>query len=218
MNAYTRENPSERYKELLGYYQDMHKHGAVAQNIPASETFDGRSLPGHATIIRDLIRNLGAHTILDYGSGKGRQYDAMSIEHNDGKSYPDIPTFWGIDSLTCYDPGYERFSELPKGTFDGVISTDVLEHIPKEDVPWVLDEIFDYARIFVYLNVACYPAKKMLPNGENAHCTVEPPEWWIKLFDQRVKLTPGLKYFSVFDVPIRQPDGTIEFRMVSHQG
>jgi hypothetical protein len=218
MSAFSRDNPSPRYKQLLGYYREMHEHGAVAQNIPAEETFDGRSLLGHATIIRDLIRSLSAHTILDYGSGKGRQYDAMSIDNKDGESYPDIPTFWGIESVTCYDPGYKRFSILPQGTFDGVISTDVLEHIPKEDVPWVLDEIFGYARIFVYLNVACYPAKKILPNGENAHCTVEPPEWWIALFEEQVKRTPGLKYFSVFDVPIRKADGTRELRMVSYQG
>ena len=45
-------------------------------------------------------------------------------------------------------------------------------------MPWVIDEMFSLARKFVYANIACYPAVKLLPNGKNAHCTVRPPQWW----------------------------------------
>jgi hypothetical protein len=64
------------------------------------------------------------------------------------------------------------FSALPEGRFDGVVCTDVLEHCPEEDLPWIVGELFGYARLFVFANVACYPAAKKLPNGENAHCTI----------------------------------------------
>ncbi len=83
-----------------------------------------------------------------------------------------------MDEIRCYDPCYQPFNKLPDGKFDAVISTDVLEHCPEEDIPWIIDEIFGYANRFVFANVACYPAKKRLPNGENAHCTIRPPEWW----------------------------------------
>jgi hypothetical protein len=92
--------------------------------------------------------------------------------------WPSIRAFWGIDELCCYDPAYAPFNVLPDKKFDGVISTDVLEHCPEEDIPWILDEMFGYATRFVFANVACYPAKKRLPNGENAHCTIRTPEWW----------------------------------------
>jgi hypothetical protein len=59
-----------------------------------------------------------------------------------------------------------------------VICTDVLEHCPEEDIPWILDELFAYARKFVYANVACFPARKRLPSGGNAHCTIKPVKWW----------------------------------------
>jgi hypothetical protein len=81
-------------------------------------------------------------------------------------------------SVHCYDPCVEEFSMLPQGVFDGVISTDMLEHCSEEDIPWILSEMFSYAENFVYVNVACYPAKKTLPSGENAHCTIKSPEWW----------------------------------------
>jgi hypothetical protein len=45
----------------------------------------------------------------------------------------------------------------------------------------VIEEMFRYARRFVFANVACFPAVKNLPNGQNAHCTLHPPEWWAGL-------------------------------------
>ena len=29
------------------------------------------------------------------------------------------------------------------------------------------------------INVACYNAAALLPNGENAHVTVRAPSWWL---------------------------------------
>ena len=88
--------------------------------------------------------------------------------------------YWGIDYVHCYDPSYAKYSTLPLGPFDGVICTDVLEHCPEDDLPWIVTEIFAYAENFVYANVACYPAMKRFPTGENAHCTVRAPEWWAR--------------------------------------
>jgi hypothetical protein len=218
MNSFSRETPSPRYLELLGYYREMHEKGVREKNIPPEETFDGRSLPRHAMQIRHIINGFGARTILDYGSGKGRQYEPMTVKLEDGKTFPDIPSFWNVASVTCFDPGYERFRNLPQGTFDGVISTDVLEHCPKEDINWIIDEIFGYAKSFVFLNVACYPAIKTLPNGENAHCTVEDPKWWVEIFDARARKTPSVKYFTAFDLPVTNKDGSQGIQTVMHQG
>ena len=59
-----------------------------------------------------------------------------------------------------------------------MVSTDVLEHIPAEDIPWVLGELFSFADKFVFVTIAGYPAQKIMPNGENAHCTIAPMGWW----------------------------------------
>ena len=90
--------------------------------------------------------------------------------------------YWDIDEVRCYDPSYDRYSALPEGQFDGVISTDVLEHCIEDDIPWIVEEMFSYATRFVYAAIACYPAMAMLPTGENAHTTVRPPEWWDAIF------------------------------------
>ena len=68
------------------------------------------------------------------------------------------------------------FDERAKA--DCVISFDVLEHVYIADVENILDDIFSYAKKLVILNIACYPANAMLPNGENAHITVRDKFWW----------------------------------------
>lgn len=178
MPDYSRMNPSPRYRELLELYVTMHAHGAPEQGDRAEDMFAGTSLRPHVEAVGHLVRGTGSHTLLDYGCGKARLYGAPAKAFG-GAPGTTLQQHWGLDAITLYDPAYPEHDDLPAGTFDGVISTDVLEHIPEEDVPWILDEIFGYAKKFVYLNVACYPAKKILPNGENAHCTIQPQEWWL---------------------------------------
>ena len=32
-----------------------------------------------------------------------------------------------------------------------------------------------------------YPANTILPNGENAHCTLKPIQWWKDQFEKTIK-------------------------------
>jgi hypothetical protein len=194
-NQYTRNHPSHRYSELVRLYREMHEKGETFLQLKPEETFPGLSLPIQAPRILALIKQTGARHILDYGSGKGQQYQARDLAiPGEAETWPSIQDYWGVESVTCYDPSYTPFSELPRGAFDGVISTDVLEHCPEEDVPWIIDEIFSFARKFVFMNVACYPAKKRLPTGENAHCTIKPRTWWADIIRKTSEKHAGVRY------------------------
>ena len=194
---YTRAAPSPRYRALLEQYREMHERGEPHLGIAPEATFPGKSLAPQAAHIRRLIGLTGAATILDYGSGKGLQYGAQSIVDGSGGvaiEYPDICSYWGVDSVHCYDPAYAPYAQLPQAQFDGVICTDVLEHCPEEDMPWIVAELFSYARRFVFANVACFPAQKRLPSGDNAHCTIRPPKWWRELIQACAASHPGIGY------------------------
>jgi hypothetical protein len=156
----------------------MHVEGEKLLGRAPEQTYPGQSLLPQAARIKKLIERTGALTILDYGSGKGMQYSISPIEIRSIGKWDNIMDYWDVDSVHCYDPCYEPFSVLPASKFDGVISTDVLEHCPEEDMRWIIEEIFGYATYFVFANIACYPARRQLPNGENAHCTIQPKEWW----------------------------------------
>ena len=62
--------------------------------------------------------------------------------------------------------------------YDLIILRDVMEHIPKEQLPETFENIFGKSEKFVFLAICTKPAIAILPSGENAHCTVEPIEWW----------------------------------------
>lgn len=173
---FTEDNPSTRYLEMLNMYEQMHEVGRPETGRGAEETFSGISLVEHIAVIADLIRESNSKSILDFGSGKAKHYlDAPGYPQ--GSRFKTLPA-WGDAIVTCYDPGYKPFSEPFGEKYDCVISTDVVEHIPEEDISWVLDKLFKHASNFVYVVAACYPAKKLLPDGSNAHCTLQPPEWW----------------------------------------
>ena len=118
-------------------------------------------------IICDLIEKTKSKTLLDYGCGQGKQY----TEDNVHKKY-------NFPMPTLYDPAVESYSNLPDEMFDGIISTDVLEHIPEVVLPSTFEYMFNHATKFLYLKIATKVACVVLPNGENAHVTIKPYRWW----------------------------------------
>ena len=204
---HSRANPSSRYLALQTMYRQMHLEGEQFLGTPAEATFPGYSLDAHIGRIKELIERTGAQVVLDYGSGKGRQYQTRVVKDGSGGQWPSVLDYWDLDEIVCYDPCYEPYSRLPEGKFDGVISTDVLEHCPEQDIPWIIDEIFGYATRFVFANVACYPAQKKLPSGENAHCTIQPIEWWQNLVRETAARHPGVTWEFWVQFEVDSPSG-----------
>ena len=204
---HSRTNPSPRYLALQDLYRTMHREGEKFLGMQPEDTFPGKSLMPQVHRIKALVDKTGAQTVLDYGSGKGKQYGATTVRDAAGKEYPGVLDYWDIDEVVCYDPCYAPYSKYPEGKFDGVISTDVLEHCPEEDLPWIVNEIFSFASRFVFANVACYPASKRLPTGENAHCSIQPMAWWRDLFTEIARRHPGVMWEVWVDSRIRSPDG-----------
>jgi hypothetical protein len=183
---YTRDFPSPRYDTLIAQAWAMH-------TLAPHPTFTGRSLGPHVRAIRELLAETGSTTVLDYGAGKGQLYAQKDLEL-EGEKVGRIADFWGARLIRCYDPAYPPHAPRPDTVFDAVVCTDVLEHCPEEDLPWILEDIFGFARRCVYLSVATYKAVKQLPNGENAHVTVRPARWWKALVESAAARHPTLQW------------------------
>ncbi|MEK6749122.1 MAG: class I SAM-dependent methyltransferase [Pseudomonadota bacterium] len=203
--------PSARYIELIEQYRKLHHEGDPAQGLPGAKMFPGIALLPQAPRIAQLVAETNAQTLLDYGCGKGHQY-TVAYDAPDGSHWPSVQQFWGVTSIHCYDPAYLPYSQKPTGQFDGVICTDVLEHCPEQDLPWIIETLFIYAKKFLFVNAACYPAVKKLPNGENAHSTVKPPTWWGDLF---VKIAARFPHI-VGEIQIQQVRQTTKLQHVDN--
>lgn len=218
--VFTKDRPSLRYKHLLDLHMQMHKEGEKPAGDragrPAEATFDGRSLKKEIEPIAALIRETGAKQVLDYGSGKAVHYEAYENEPADSR-FKSLPAWPGV-KVVCYDPGHEPFATPYEERCDGVISTDVVEHLPPEDVPWILDEMFEAADKFVYVATVSFPAKKHLPDGSNAHCTVEPPQWWHEQMELAGRRHPGVRWVLTCDEKTKTGKKTREFKGAGAKG
>jgi hypothetical protein len=117
----------------------------------------------HAEKVLQLVDELGAKTILDYGCGKGRLAEAIAPVRVQG-----------------YDPGIPERAGMPKPC-DLVVCTDVLEHVEPDRLPAVLDHIGRLAGKAAYLVISTREALAMLPDGRNAHLIVRPGCWWVNV-------------------------------------
>tara|TARA_R110002124_G_scaffold163888_1_gene331264 strand:+ start:310 stop:963 length:654 start_codon:yes stop_codon:yes gene_type:complete len=175
----TKPKPSEKYIELLEAYKELHKE---------ESKFRGISLVPFAIDLYDLIRFNKCKSIIDYGCGKAIAYKENFKEIDPKKKIPNFTVplhkWWGVDELSLYDPGVPEHSKLPTKKADLVICTDVLEHIPEEDLDWVIREICRLSNSSVFINVSCMDALKTFTTGkykgENVHVSVFDNEWWVK--------------------------------------
>lgn len=98
--------------------------------------------------------------VLDYGCGKRGLEGALGF------------------SIQNYDPCIEGFDAPPQPA-DIVACGDVLEHIEPECLDAVLADLYRLTKKCLVINVATRPARKILPDGRNAHLIQEGPSWWL---------------------------------------
>lgn len=121
----------------------------------------------HADEILKFCKEIGAQDILDYGCGQGM----LKLEFEKRKVSIEVKE---------YDPAIRGKDAVPKNQSDLIVCTDVMEHVEQKKVLGVLANIYDISRLGAFFNISCKLAKATLPNGQNAHATVNPPEWWIE--------------------------------------
>lgn len=113
-----------------------------------------------------LIATEGIKTILDYGCGKGALKPFLEADGH------------VVDE---YDPGIPGKDSIPRGHYDLVVCIDVLEHLEPDTVEANLLEM-SILGDELFLIVDTVPAKKVLPDGRNAHLTVRDKDFWLGRF------------------------------------
>ena len=142
---------------------------------------------------------------MDYGCVKTLLYEYEKYKNSKlnkkGQTLPkSLPKLWQLDYHALYDPAYPKHSKVPKGKYDAVLCTDVIEHIDEKDADWILEEIFSYARKFVLLTIACYKALKTFKDGRNVHVNIKTPEYWTKKLLKLHEKHPHLNIHYSLDV------------------
>lgn len=187
--------PTKAYDEALEASKRIHK----------GKAFTGKFLRPHAIYIKEIIDRLGVKTILDYGCGKGHQYEW--VIPSTGQT---IEQFWGVE-VVKYDPAYPKFDREPSGSFDLVICTQVLGAIPVSDHGWVIDRLYSLADKALYVSERLGEARKIV--GDQS---LRPTEYGIHVWLETLARPKGIEVTAAFREIM--PDGqkiTSHYRMTS---
>jgi hypothetical protein len=129
----------------------------------------------YAPIVAQVLQQLGATELLDYGAGKGRLGETLKT------LLPNPP------QIRHYDPARPEWSATPQPA-PVVACIDVLEHIEPELLDNVLDDLRRVTLGHGVFTVHTGPAVKVLADGRNAHLIQQPPAWWLPKFLSRFEL------------------------------
>ena len=111
-------------------------------------------------VINEII-DFQPKSVLDYGCGQSILIDKLNIP----KKYR-------------YDPAISGIDKLPVSKVDLILCNDVLEHILEEDLDDLLKELKSLSDKVVF-SICIKLATHKLPNGQNAHVTIKPVDWWL---------------------------------------
>lgn len=125
----------------------------------------------YANDIIQLSQDNGYKTVLDYGCGKGTFSEALRQKGSDLIVYE-------------YDPAISDKNAEPPAA-DIVLCSDVLEHVEPEALDSVIAHIATKAEKAAFLYIATRAAKKTLPDGRNAHLTIQSGDWWTEALSKK---------------------------------
>ena len=144
-------------EEYRKLQQEMHKN-----------PYYGKTANTSYPLVLEIIKYVKANKLLDYGAGK--QLLKQYLPKN-------LPIFE-------YDPAIPEISSNPEPC-DLVVCLDVLEHIEPEYIDDVLDDLKRVIKRVGFFTIATGPAKKLLPDGRNAHILQRPLSWWVTTLEKR---------------------------------
>lgn len=150
---------SEQYREQN---RQMHeRHPDYGNGVATSYWYQ---------LVESMIKNYNPASILDYGCGKGKL----------AATYPHL-------MIEGYDPARPGF-DAPPDPAEMVVCMDVLEHIEPDCLDALLDDLKRVVLKWGFFTVAMGAAKRILPDGRNAHLIQAGPQFWLPKIMERFDL------------------------------
>ena len=136
----------------------------------------------YAPIVKEVIQQIGATSISDYGAGKCRL--RMKLKELGLRKFRYFP----------FDPAFPEYGEPKEAEL--VCCIDVLEHVEPLYLDAVLIDLRKITTGHGFFTIHTGPAVKTLADGRNAHLIQNPASWWLpKLCDHfeilHLQASPG---------------------------
>lgn len=151
-HPFRRERPSARFADALTIAAGHRTSTSPSEHRTAESLLDFASRHAAGSLLACSCDGDGTAELAELATSAGLPWRAFS---------PAATTNW------------------PREKFDAVVVVDLLEHLPSEDVPWVLDEIFARAGKAVAIRVAATAAPIVeVPSPDDPFLCMRPASWW----------------------------------------
>ena len=181
--------------EIKKVFDEKYFEDGVRHRVSAYENY--RWMPERS--IREassIINNISFTTVLDFGCAKGFMVHALRLLGKEAHGV-DVSEY----AVTNCHPKVKEYltvvdtAEDIKGGWDLIIAKDVLEHIPKEEIPSVLAALRRRCKtIFVAVPLGDGTRYRIREyEMDITHVTKEPEEWWLTTI---VEAGFKIKYFD----------------------
>jgi len=159
----------------IGQYEQVHQ----AKKYGVSSEILEQELMKLLTEVLPTCSDIPVY-LLDWGAGQSQVIKRIGHRLMADLAEAYDPAVNGRRTIPTLRPP-ARSGLLPLWT--AVLCTDVMEHIPEEDVEEVLT-ILEALSHNVLFTIHMAPAIEVLPNGKNAHCTLKHAGEWLDLIKE----------------------------------
>jgi mitochondrial fission protein ELM1 len=149
----------------------------------------------------EVLRRAGACTVLDYGFGAEGAAPAGQGTRPDGRV---VTRYDAIALASARPPITERY--------DAVVCRGGLEHVPDDDIPWVVDDLFRRARRVVVATVADGSGTATLADGTWLRVRPRGRAWWETRFAAASARNHGMHWVLTVQGRSRLGRATTEVR------
>jgi len=170
--------PSVRYRALRAGLRASNE-----ANGHARATSNGRTAEGLEALLAEARVGSVLNVPLDSRSGQ-----RVAVTQRPGRTLTQLAA---VDSA---------IAALPSQAFDAAVCMDALDHVPDEDIPWLIDALFRAARRCVYLSVdgSAVPVS----HSETAEFSrrARSRSWWLTHVERASARYPGVHWKVVINV------------------
>lgn len=166
----------EKYKIIFEGGQFLRDNKQTSHiYYPAFDGGGGRVLIDY--ILLELESRVSV-TILDWGCGTAVQWHKQCLCDNT-KSLMNV-LGEKVQGFYRYDPANNIYSQKPACSFDFVLCSDVLEHIPDNYLEEFFFEINSYVKKdgIIFYSISTVPSRNKFNDGVNMHVNLKDPAEW----------------------------------------
>lgn len=178
--------------KYLQYYKDIFEGKPFIRDgkevtINEKTVFDGGGIQLIYDELEYELDKRDCASILDFGGGTAVHWH-KKVRIPGQKEMMTATEFFGarLRGFFRYDPAHPHYNVKPTGKYEIIMCTEVLEHVPLDEMDELLTEMKSYLKDdgVVIFTIPKTLSSNSFPDGQNTHVTLMETSEWNKLFDQ----------------------------------